>query len=421
MIETQNHSPRWSSTTKLVVAVFVIILVGLTAARFQFLVIPLISAAMIAYLLHPIITFISTRLKWPRPLVSGLIYLLLILLVLGMATGLGIYVVTQIASLNIDLQQIIQDLPSRLDELIHSQYILFGYTLDLNRLDFTAIYTQIVNAIQPAISQAGTQLSGAASSTAEFLGWMFFILLISFYIVNDMPNMSRQIQKFAADPGYEMDVRRLLHETQKIWNAFLRGQLTLALTNSALNWIGLTILGVRYSFIIGGLSGFFIFIPYVGPISVTAVAAGVALFQPGNWLGLDPLPYAGIVILWLFITQQFGDYVLSPRIIGEHLELHPAVILVGAIMGASLGGFVGLLLAAPILATLKLLGRYAWHKMFDQLPFDEEEDQKEHKSFFNLEMWLVRLRLRRPQPAVPVAPVPPIPPPATEKADAGPS
>ncbi len=412
MTEPETTSPGWSPTTKLVVAVFVIVLVGLAAARFQFLVIPLISAAMLAYLLHPIITAISARLKWPRPLVSGLLYVLIIQLVLGLATGLGIYIITQVASLNFDLQKIILELPNRLNELIHSQYIVFGYTIDLNRFDFATIYSQIVNAIQPAITQAGTQLGNAASSTAEFLGWMFFILLISFYIVNDMPNMAGQIQRFAADPGYELDVRRLLHETQKIWNAFLRGQLTLAITNSILNWIGLAILGVRYSFIIGGLSGFFIFIPYVGPLSVTAVAAGVALFQPDNWLGLDPLPYAGIVILWLFVTQQFGDYVLSPRIIGEHLELHPAIILVGALMGASLGGFVGLLLAAPILATLKLLGRYAWHKMFDQPPFDEEEGQKEHKPFIDLNKWFIRLRLRRPQPAVPAPPSP------SEKADA---
>jgi len=400
MMESETSSPRWSSMTKLVVALIAIVLVGLTASRFQFLVIPLISAAMIAYLLHPIITFIASRFKWPRALVSGLLYVLIILLVLGLATGLGIYIVTQIASLNDVIQQIILGLPQRLDELIHSQYLVFGFTIDLNKFDFTNVYSQIVNAIQPAISQVGTQIGGAASSTAEFLGWMFFILLISFYIVNDMPNMSGRIQRFAADPGYQWDVRRLLHETQKIWNAFLRGQLTLALTNSALNWIGLTILGVRYSFIIGGLSGFFIFIPYVGPLTVTAVAAGVALFQPGNWLGLDPLPYAGVVILWLFLTQQFGDYVLSPRIIGQHLELNPAIILVGALMGASLGGFVGLLLSAPILATLKLLGLYAWRKMFDQPPFDDEDEQKEHKSFFsNLRTWLARLQLGRRQPA----------------------
>jgi predicted PurR-regulated permease PerM len=414
MLEIQPPSPRWSATTKLVVALIIVVLIGGAAIRFQFLVIPIVGAAMIAYLLHPIITFIAGRLKWPRALVSGLLYLLIILAVISLATGVGIYLFTQIGNLNLDLQQIVLDLPKRLDELVHSEYVIWGYTIDLNQLDLNNLYNEIAQAIQPAISQVGSQVGTAASSTAEFLGWMFFVLLISFYIVNDMPNMAGRIGRVAADPGYELDVRRLLNETQKIWNAFLRGQLTLALTNSILNWIGLAILGVRYSFIIGMLSGFFIFIPFVGPIAITAIAAGVALFQPDNWFGLDPIPYAGLVVLWLFITQQFGDYVLSPRIIGEHLELHPAVILVGTLMGASLGGFVGLLLAAPVLATLKLLGRYAWHKMLDMPPFDEDDNKPEHKSFFNLNALLAKLMVKRPMPT----PAPtPSPQPLDEKAD----
>jgi len=315
------------------------------------------------------------------------------LLVIGLITGVGIYIVTQFASFSVNLQEIILDLPKRIDELTHSQYELFGFTIDLNQFDLTGLYERLAEAVQPVLAEAGTMLGGAASSTAEFFGWLLFVLLISVYLANEMPRLPGLVQDFAADPGYEHDVKKLMHETQKIWDAFLRGQLILALTVSILNWIGLTILNVNYAFIIGMLSGFLIFIPYVGPVGVTAVAAGIALFQPTNWFGIPPIPFAITVVVWFAITQQFADYVLTPRIIGEHLELHPAIILIGTIMGASLGGFVGLLLAAPVLATLKLLGRYAWRKLLDLAPFPPEaEKQHEQKPLVDFKAWLARFK-----------------------------
>jgi hypothetical protein len=101
--------------------------------------------------------------------------------------------------------------------------------------------------------------------------------------------------------------------------------------------------------------------------------------------------------------------------------LHPAVILVGTLMGASLGGFVGLLLAAPVLATLKLLGRYAWHKMLDMPPFDDDDDKPEHKASFDIMTLLSKLviKVRRPGslPSPITNPATPPPPPLDDKAD----
>ncbi len=387
-----TSSPRWGPSTKMVVGLTTVVLIGLAIWRFTFLVVPLTGAAMLAYLLHPVITFIVGRLRWPRSLVTGLLYLLLLLIVLAFITGVGIYLVTQIVSFNVNLQQIVVDLPQRITDLTHSQYQIFGYTIDLNRLDLTGLYQRIADAVQPALAETGAVLGNAASGTAEFLGWLVFVLLISFYLANEMPHLPNVVENFAAGPGYEHDVRRLMHDTQRIWDAFLRGQLILALSVAVINAIGMSILNVQYALIIGLLSGLLIFVPYVGPLIVTTVAASIALFQAGNWFGIPPIPYAITVVVWFTITQQVADYVLSPRIIGEHLELHPAIILIGAIMGASLGGFVGLLLAAPVLATMKLYGRYAWRKLLDLPPFPAaDEKAPEHKPLFDIRHLIARL------------------------------
>ncbi len=377
------HSPQWNATTKLIIALTAVAVVGLVLWRFQILVAPLVTAGMVAYLLDPLITLLSGRLKWPRTAAAALIYLVLVILLLASATGLGFYAAGQIANLNLNVQQIIEGLPERIDEVTHSNVALFGYTFDLSQFDFTPIYDQIVASLRPVLSQAGAYVGGAVSGAAELFGWALFVLVISFYMVKDMPGLGSAIDRYATDPGYQHDVARLTQEFKQIWNAFLRGQAILGLTIGGIVWIGLTILGVRFAFGLALLSGIVEFLPIIGPILAGAVAVGVALFQDANWFNLSPLAYALLVLAFFLVIQQFENNFFAPRIMGEHLNLHPIVIMVGAIMGASVGGILGLLLAAPVLATLKLVGRYAWRKMLDLPPFSDEPPKPEHKPMFD--------------------------------------
>jgi predicted PurR-regulated permease PerM len=385
----------------LIVALTAVAVVAWVLWRFNFLIAPLVSAAMIAYLLNPLISVLSGRLKLSRTLVAALLYLLLLTVLIASVTGLSVYIFRQIAGLNLNIQQIVKDLPERIDELIHSQLNILGYTIDLNQLDLGALYSQIANAVQPALSRIGTVAGQAASGTAEFFGWSVFVLIISFYIVKDMPSFVGMIERYATDPGYQHDVARLMREFEKVWNAFLRGQLTLGLTIGVVTWVGLSILNVRYALVLALLAGLLEFVPTLGPIVAAIVAVGVALFQDSNWFGIAPLPYAIIVAVFAFLVQQVENNFLVPRIIGEHLDLHPVIIMVGAIMGASIGGILGLLLAAPVLATFKLFGRYAWRKMLDLPPFPEPESH-EHKPVLALPRINLKAWFNRPGPKKPV-------------------
>lgn len=396
MSADQERSPRWGSTTKLTVALTAVVLLGLVIWRFQILIMPLIAAGMIAYLLNPIITFLTTRLRWQRTLVAAAIYFLLLLLLAASATSLTIYLANQIANLNLRIVQVVEGLPDRINELIHSQIVVFGARIDLNKFDFSILYDQVVASIRPALAEVGAAVGRIASSTAEFFGWALFVLVISFYIVKDMPNLGSTINRIAADPGFQHDVAQLMREFQKIWNAFLRGQAILAITIGLIVWVGLSILGVRFAIGLALLSALLEFVPIIGPLTAGAVGTGVALFQNSNWLGLDPLAYAALVAVFYIVVQQLENNFLVPRIIGAQLKLHPVAVMVGAIMGASLGGIIGLLLAAPVLATIKLFGRYAWRKMLDLPPFsDEGEEERAHRPVWAWPKFNLNLRPRR--------------------------
>ncbi len=398
MSEQEIRSPRWGGTTKLIVGLTAVTLIGLTVWRFQIVIAPLVTAVVIAYFLNPLITVLAARLRWPRTAVVAIIYLSLLLALIALVTGLGLVVVNQISNLNLNIQQIVESLPGRIDALLHSNLSLWGYTLDLSQLDLTPLYDQIISSSRAVLSQAGTTVARAASSTAEFFGWALFVLVISFYITKDIARFGVAIDRYAADPGYQYDVSRLTGEFSQIWNAFLRGQAILGLTIAIINWIGLTILGVRYAFGLGLLAGLLEFIPIIGPLLAGSVGTAVALFQDGNWLHLTPWAYAAIVALFFLAVQQVENNFLVPRIIGRHLNLHPIFIMVGAIIGATMAGVLGLLLAAPVVATLRMLGRYAWRKMMDLPPFPDPEPGAVSHSPSPAKWPDVKAWLRRVQP-----------------------
>jgi predicted PurR-regulated permease PerM len=83
--------------------------------------------------------------------------------------------------------------------------------------------------------------------------------------------------------------------------------------------------------------------------------------------------YASVVLIFMLIVQQVENNFLVPRIVGESLDLHPLIVIIGVFMGSSLAGVLGAILAAPLVATLKLVSIYAWRKMFDQPPFPNPE------------------------------------------------
>jgi predicted PurR-regulated permease PerM len=137
--------------------------------------------------------------------------------------------------------------------------------------------------------------------------------------------------------------------------------------------ISLTILGLNNALALGILSGLLEFLPIVGPAIGAIAAVLVALFQPGNYFGLSPVIYGLIVLAIMLLIQQLENSILVPRIVGGALDLHPVVIMIAVAMGASLAGILGAILAAPVTASVKLLGAYSWRKMLDLPPFSESE------------------------------------------------
>ena len=370
---TADNSPHWSKTTKVIVVIFVLLAIVWLMGRFKSLIGMLVIAAILSYLLEPIIGFIGRRTTIRRGLIIVFVYITLALVVIGGFFALGLATFDQVSNLITLLPDLIESGTETISTFItRSEPAQIGpFVINPNVVPWEQITDQLLGMLDPVFSQSTTVVTRLATSTARTVFNVVFIFIISLYLEHDLPNFGGYIKNFAQRPGYRADAERLLPELSHVWRAYLRGQIILGLVIFLVVWIGLTLLGVQNSLALGLLGGLLEFVPTLGPVISAGVAILVAFFQPSNYLGLGAWQFALAVLILMIAIQQFENNLLVPRIVGGALDLHPVLVIVGVFMGAALAGVLGAILAAPIVASLKVLGHYAWRKLFDLPPFPD--------------------------------------------------
>jgi len=380
-----NTSPPWNRTTKIFVTVIAIFLIALLLQRFQPLVAPLAGAAILAYLLNPIIIFLDKRLPISRGGSIVIVYILLatILTVLGAFLSVTTYQQT-IGFINV-VPELINNVITAVSSLSPEEALIdYGpITIFPADIPWQSVGDQLLGMIQPALTQSGSVVTQVATTTFRIFIMVFFIFMVSIYIAIEIPLMGNRVGSAFASPGYQYDAERLFRDFGRVWSSYLRGQVVLGLVIFFIVWVGLSLLGVRYALALGILAGLLEFVPNVGAIISTAIAMLVAFFQPENYLGLTPMIHMFIVLGFMFVVQQLENNLLVPRIMGNALDLHPLIVIIGVFIGGSMAGILGAVLAAPVIASVKLFGTYGWRKLFDLPPFTEIEDVGVPPSLFD--------------------------------------
>lgn len=367
-----SSSPSWGTNTKLVVALTIVVIVGALLVKFQFIITPLVIAFLLSYLFHPLADFLQRRLRLSWGIAVVLIFLFVLIILLGLLTLGGVGLVQQVQSLIAIIQKGISSLPQLIEEASGQVYQFGPFKLDFSQLDLNQLSKEVLSLIQPMISQTGSLLGTVAGGAASFLGQTLFVLLVSFFTLLESRGLRGQIISVDV-PGYNQDFARLGRELGRIWNAFLRGQFIIFLLTVVTYSIVLTILGVHYAVPLALLAGLARFVPYVGPFVNWTVLVIVSYFQTFKLFGMAPLSYTVLVLVFALIIDQIFDNFISPRILSSALKVHPAAVLVAAIIAANLFGILGVVLAAPILATATLFWKYIMRKMLDLNPWPEEE------------------------------------------------
>ncbi len=367
-----HPSPHWSWTTKLVVTLTLVAALAFLLIRFQVILGPLLMAFILAYLLYPLAKLLCRYLKLPWRISVTVIYLLLILILGGLITWGGLTLFEQSQNLVSFLQNAVAYLPTLLTNLSTFHYSIGPFEIDLAHLDINSLISQVMGTVQNLLGQLGALLGKIATGAAGLIGWLAFILLTAYFILAETGGSTGRLLDLRL-PGYETDSARMGHELSRIWNSFLRGQLIV----TAITIVSYTLIfGVeRMPFYLGlaMLAGLAKFIPYIGPFIAWTTYGLVAYFAGTPPFGMSQLAFTLVVLGVAIAYDQFFDNFVSPRIMAQALKVHPAAVLVAALIGVNILGLFGVILAAPVLATLKLFVNYAIRKLFDQDPWEGVE------------------------------------------------
>jgi predicted PurR-regulated permease PerM len=352
---------RWSSTTKRWVVVFGVVAVYLLAQRISAILSPIVITCILAYILSPIADFLSTHLRLGRTWAVLIIYLALIAVLI-------IVPALFIPSLIDQIEHFVEGLPTliqALNEFYEQPLVFRDFTLDL-----ADVYEQVNNSLEGVLNSLATQTISILTNVFSAVVWTVFILVTSFYMVRDSAVIKRWVDE-VTPPAYRADIRQLQARIAASWNAFLRGQLILMIIIGLVVGASMTVIGLPNAWLIGLLFGILEFIPNIGPTIATVPAVLIAYIQGSTVLNISNGWFAVVVLAINFVIQQLENNYLVPRIMGQSLNLHPVVVLIAAIIGAHVAGVLGILLAAPTVATLRILVEYAYRRLLDLPPFPD--------------------------------------------------
>jgi predicted PurR-regulated permease PerM len=359
----------WSSRTKIIVILFVVILLALIVYRFQGVIPPLVIALLLAFILDPIVSFLTNRLRLSRGLAAGFVILVLIIAMMAVVAT-PVAAVPSIQRTVESMQEEATSVVTEISSFLRQPINILGYTIDL-----TEFYNELTALLRSFISSVAQGTLNIALNIASGFLWLIFILMVTFYLLKDADRIVAQVDKLPPQ-NYREDFLRLRLEITEVWQAFLRGQLLLGLVIAVVVTVGCMALGLRYAPVLGLLAGLLEVIPNIGPTIAAVPAILLALFQDNTFLGMSNFWYAVLVTGMYILIQQLENNLIVPRIMGRNLNLHPVLVLVGVVVGGSLGGVLGILLAAPTLATLKVIGRYIFYRVYDRDPFAASEEDE---------------------------------------------
>jgi len=317
-------------------------------------ILPFVLGGAIAYCLDPIADRFE-KLGCSRvisvtiiTLVALLIFLLLVLLIIPTLVRETTALIQQVPTFIDGIQTMLSDrFPTLADE---------GSTIR-QQLDKIAVMIQ---------ERGGELVNTIFTSALGILNVMVLVVVVpvvAFYLLLDWDNMVARIDELLPR-DHVQTIRRLAREMDNTLASFIRGQGTVCLVLGLYYAIALSLAGLNFGLVIGFIAGLISFIPYVGALVGGVLAIGLALFQ---WWGVVPADDGGMTTDWLrigivgviFMVGQFLEgNILTPKLVGGSIGLHPVWLLFALSVFGSLFGFVGLLVAVPVAALLGVLARF---------------------------------------------------------------
>ena len=317
---------------------------------------PFIAAGLLAYMGDPLADRLQ-KFKIPRTLAVVIVFLSTFLFLALLILLVGPLIKTQISA----LFQALPDIARQVEQVWLPT--LLGWLNvepgdDVGVGAFLARYSDMVGSwsgkILMGVGKSGGVLAAAVLS-------LFLIPIITFYLLRDWDSFTGHLSALLPDSQRET-VLELARETDEVLGAFLRGQILVMLALATIYSVGLTLVGLKFAIAIGVVAGLVSFVPYLGFVFGIGLAGLTVILEPNPILNL-----VGVVATFT-IAQLIEGSVLTPKLVGDRIGLHPVIVIFAVSAGGQLFGFFGILLALPAAAVLSVLIRFAYHRYLKEHP-----------------------------------------------------
>jgi predicted PurR-regulated permease PerM len=376
-------SPQWGNNAKLLIVsmAFVLAIFGTYLIRNVIAIAAL--AGLIAFLVAPLIRLGVRHLRIPR----GIALLIAYLVVFIGTVGFGVLLARSIVESVIELDPI-----GLIDEVrmwlltsadVNGHVVVLGLNVDissfLDSLQSSALpgdgQAAVIDAEQ-ILDYVGAGFSGvrtAVGIVTALITSAIITALVAMYLNADSGRMHEAT--LASFPsGYERDGYMMMAAQKSVWRGYLYGQLVNSLITGTFVFVVLWFVGLPGAFLMGMIMVVLNMIPTFGPI-LAAIPGVLAALLSGStrWPELENYWFALIVIGIYLLVVQLQANIIAPRVMGTAVNLRPAVILIGLLVGFQVGGLLGSLLAVPVIASIRDIGVYLWRKLIDADPWPGED------------------------------------------------
>jgi len=342
------RDPRMPAWRKLLAWSAILFALGLFVTLFKEVLLPFVVGLAIAYFLDPVADWMERRKapRWLAATLAILLFALIALLVVIMAFPL---LQTQFAAAAEALPRYGAKIEAELAGLLDYLSVTLA-TEDLQRMR-EAVGGQVGKAVDLFGKLVGTVFtSGIALINVATL--LFVTPIVAFYLLRDWDKLVAWLDALVPR-AYAPTVRQQAKLIDETLSGFVRGQATVCMVLGFGYGAALTLAGLQFGFVIGILSGILTFIPYVGSIFGLVASVGLALLQ------FDDPVRIGIVAAIFVIGQVIEGNLLTPKLVGDRVGLHPVWVIFALFAGGAVLGFLGMLLALPVAASIGVLARFA--------------------------------------------------------------
>ncbi|MDY0881334.1 AI-2E family transporter [Dongia soli] len=334
---------RQIRTWLIALAVFIVLLYLLRG-----ILLPFVAGMAMAYVLDPFCDQLERwglSRTWATSVVTVIALLVVVIILLSLAPVLLQEISNFLSSL--------PDLVHRAQERLIPIYEAFRHRFNLPPVsELNTIAQSRLGAAVNWLAQAAQQLLGQGLALANLLSLVFITPVVTFYLLRDWDVLVARIDGLLPRQ-HLLAIRSQFREVDRTLAGFARGQAMVCLTLGVFYAVTLALVGLPFGIVVGLLAGLLTFIPYVGAMTGFITGIAIALAQFSDWTHIAMV--AGVFL----VGQILESNLLTPKLVGDRVGLHPVWIIFALLAGGALFGFLGLLLAVPAAAAIGVLVRFA--------------------------------------------------------------